>query len=303
MRCSVRCHVPAGRPDGTACRPSSRAPAGELYPLYRPELEKLQAEDPPLSWVMGHRRSIREYGARPLSARQLGEFLYRVARIQDEHDVVIETPRGPMPMTIAAGPIRPGALSTSWSFMPRSPPATASTPVCIITSPAIMASFASAKRRLSSSGLLRDAADSAGMPERHGPGALDTGGAGPADLVEVRLDRLRAHPETRRRGLSKHVPGGDRHGPCAMCPRLRRLRRVCPGRRHGLLRRDFRGRILAGEPTRGRRAASKRSSERPVPESDASRTRHRIAEPGLPNEFLERLTTNSKCNAIRMSSS
>ena len=65
---------------------------------------------------MGHRRSVREYGARPLSARQLGEFLYRVARIQDEQDVVIETPHGPMPMAIASRPYPSGGALYELEF-------------------------------------------------------------------------------------------------------------------------------------------------------------------------------------------
>ena len=91
------------------------APAGETFRLYRPELEKLEVEDPPLSSVMTHRRSIREYGA-PLSARQLGEFMYRVARIQDRHDVVVETPHGPMPMSIAARPYPSGGALYELEF-------------------------------------------------------------------------------------------------------------------------------------------------------------------------------------------
>ncbi len=37
--------------------------------LYRPELERLMNEDPPLARVQEARRSIRDYGARPLGAR------------------------------------------------------------------------------------------------------------------------------------------------------------------------------------------------------------------------------------------
>jgi SagB-type dehydrogenase family enzyme len=91
------------------------APAGETFRLYRPELEKLEVEDPPLSSVIRDRRSIREYGA-PLSACKLGEFLYRVARIRDRHDVVVETPHGPMPMSIAARPYPSGGALYELEF-------------------------------------------------------------------------------------------------------------------------------------------------------------------------------------------
>ena len=40
------------------------------------------------------RRSIREYGERPLTARQLGEFLYRVGRVADYWEDELHTPRG-----------------------------------------------------------------------------------------------------------------------------------------------------------------------------------------------------------------
>ncbi len=91
------------------------APAGEVYRLYQPDLEKLQVEDPPLSWVMGHRRSVREYGA-PLSVCGNGEFLYRVARIQDEQDVVIQTPHGSMPMAVASRPYPSGGALYELEF-------------------------------------------------------------------------------------------------------------------------------------------------------------------------------------------
>ena len=91
-------------------------PAGELHRLFRPELRQLEREDPPLSVVMGHRRSVREYGPWPLSARQLGEFLYRVARSEHEQDMVIQTPHGPMPMTIAPRPYPSGGALYELEF-------------------------------------------------------------------------------------------------------------------------------------------------------------------------------------------
>jgi hypothetical protein len=92
------------------------APAGELCLLSRPDPEKLQVEDPPLTWVMEHRRSVREYGPRPLSARQLGEFLYRVARNQDEQDAVIQAPHGPMSMAFASRPYPSGGALYELEF-------------------------------------------------------------------------------------------------------------------------------------------------------------------------------------------
>jgi oxazoline/thiazoline dehydrogenase len=55
---------------------------GPIIPLERPDLEGLVSSDPPFSSVVEARRSIREYGSAPIDLRQLGEFLYRVARIR-----------------------------------------------------------------------------------------------------------------------------------------------------------------------------------------------------------------------------
>jgi SagB-type dehydrogenase family enzyme len=57
-----------------------------VVPLYRPDLARLAPEDPPLTGVLERRRSIREYGDPPMTTRQLGEFLYRVARVRQLTD-------------------------------------------------------------------------------------------------------------------------------------------------------------------------------------------------------------------------
>ncbi len=46
--------------------------------LYSPDVATLVRNDPPYAHVQAQRRSILEYDARPLTARQLGEFLFRV---------------------------------------------------------------------------------------------------------------------------------------------------------------------------------------------------------------------------------
>ncbi|MFI5333625.1 MAG: SagB family peptide dehydrogenase [Chlamydiales bacterium] len=50
--------------------------------LFRPDLEQLKKEDPSFAEVMEKRRSIRDPGKTPLNAKQLGEFLFRAARIK-----------------------------------------------------------------------------------------------------------------------------------------------------------------------------------------------------------------------------
>jgi len=62
--------------------PAAKPPAGDPVSLPRPDLDRLAAEDRPFSAVLEARRSIREYGERPLSLVQLGELLYRAARVQ-----------------------------------------------------------------------------------------------------------------------------------------------------------------------------------------------------------------------------
>lgn len=51
--------------------------------LYRPDLAVLRREDPTLTAVLEDRRSVREHDdAAPLTLRQLGEFLFRAARVR-----------------------------------------------------------------------------------------------------------------------------------------------------------------------------------------------------------------------------
>jgi oxazoline/thiazoline dehydrogenase len=62
-----------------AVKPSA---PGEVIPLHRPDPARLAREDPPLAAVMEQRRSIRSHGDAPITAVQLGELLYRAARIR-----------------------------------------------------------------------------------------------------------------------------------------------------------------------------------------------------------------------------
>ena len=80
----------------------------EAVPLERPDLARLEREDPPLAWAMEHRCSVREYAAEPMTAGQLGEFLFRVARVREVISHEILTPAGPMTMDIAPRPYPAG---------------------------------------------------------------------------------------------------------------------------------------------------------------------------------------------------
>jgi SagB-type dehydrogenase family enzyme len=57
--------------------------AEDTIDLPRPDMSLLELQDSPFSQVLEERRSIREYGERPITALQLGEFLYRSARVKE----------------------------------------------------------------------------------------------------------------------------------------------------------------------------------------------------------------------------
>ncbi|MFJ4360402.1 SagB family peptide dehydrogenase [Streptomyces massasporeus] len=58
------------------------APPGPVTELYRPRRADLDAADPSLTAAIESRRSHRAFGERALTARELGEFLYRVQRVR-----------------------------------------------------------------------------------------------------------------------------------------------------------------------------------------------------------------------------
>ena len=57
-------------------------PSDEVVSLYQPDIEALKAEDVPFTQVLEERQSWRTYGNHPITVEQLGEFLYRTARIR-----------------------------------------------------------------------------------------------------------------------------------------------------------------------------------------------------------------------------
>lgn len=54
----------------------------EIVPLYKPDLAKQGAEGAPFSRVLEARQTIREYAETPMTVEQLGELLYRSARVK-----------------------------------------------------------------------------------------------------------------------------------------------------------------------------------------------------------------------------
>jgi oxazoline/thiazoline dehydrogenase len=83
-------------------------PTGETLELYRPDLDRLQCEDIPFARIQGMRCSLREYGAKPITGDQLGEFLYRVGRVRESRNVVVATPAGEVPLSVASRPYPSG---------------------------------------------------------------------------------------------------------------------------------------------------------------------------------------------------
>ncbi len=97
----------AGRlPPAPALKPS---PTGETRELFRPNLERLQREDPPLARVQEQRRSVREFDAEhPITDHQLGEFLFRVARVKECRQAEVATPGGSIRMDFTVRPYPAG---------------------------------------------------------------------------------------------------------------------------------------------------------------------------------------------------
>jgi SagB-type dehydrogenase family enzyme len=89
--------------------PSSGNPCHvETVALYRPDVERLMRDDPPLAAVQERRRSIRSYGETPITITQLGEFLFRVARVKDRYSAQIPTPAGTVTFDLTSRPYPAG---------------------------------------------------------------------------------------------------------------------------------------------------------------------------------------------------
>lgn len=54
----------------------------EAIELYKPDLETLKTTEASFTQILEARKSIREYGETPITAQQLGELLYRCARVK-----------------------------------------------------------------------------------------------------------------------------------------------------------------------------------------------------------------------------
>lgn len=59
--------------------PALKTCPGTTFELPKPQYEL----ELPLGYVFGKRKSIREHGEKPITIRQLGEFLYHAARVRE----------------------------------------------------------------------------------------------------------------------------------------------------------------------------------------------------------------------------
>jgi oxazoline/thiazoline dehydrogenase len=64
--------------------------SNEIIELYKPDIENLKQADISFSLVLEERKSIRNYADQPITDKQLGEFLYRTARVRE----IIQTDTG-----------------------------------------------------------------------------------------------------------------------------------------------------------------------------------------------------------------
>jgi oxazoline/thiazoline dehydrogenase len=64
--------------------------SNDTIDLYKPDIEKLKETDFPFTLVQEKRKSIRSHGAKPITDKQLSEFLYRSARVKN----IIQTDYG-----------------------------------------------------------------------------------------------------------------------------------------------------------------------------------------------------------------
>ncbi len=99
------CRFAGQLPAPAAIKPAA---AGTTVPLNRPDLERLQSDDAPLARVMEQRRSIRQYAKDPMTVQQLGEFLFRTARVRARCEADLPTSRGPARLVLTSRPYPSG---------------------------------------------------------------------------------------------------------------------------------------------------------------------------------------------------
>jgi SagB-type dehydrogenase family enzyme len=142
------------------------APAGEAHELYRPDLARLERDDPPLARVQEQRRSAHDFDAEhPITDRQLGEFLFRVARVKDCWQAEMATDRGPVSMEFASRPYPAGGSLYELEFYAAVNRCAGLGPGLYHYDPLRHGLTRLCGRTAEVGGLLRDAAGSTAIPE------------------------------------------------------------------------------------------------------------------------------------------
>lgn len=115
-----RCDAPFGGTFRLSHRPPPapvrRPAAKEFHVLPRPDLERLKRDDPPLALMQERRRSLRQYAVEPITLGQLGEFLYRVARVKNEWRMEVLAPSGNVQLDFASRPYPAGGALYELEF-------------------------------------------------------------------------------------------------------------------------------------------------------------------------------------------
>jgi oxazoline/thiazoline dehydrogenase len=104
------------RPPPPAVKKTATNAPAQALPLFRPDLERLERDDPPLALVQERRRTIRQYAAQPIDDRQLGEFLYRVARVKELRTVDVPMAEGTVAVELASRPFPSGGALYELEF-------------------------------------------------------------------------------------------------------------------------------------------------------------------------------------------
>jgi SagB-type dehydrogenase family enzyme len=99
-----------GRLPPPAALPAPRWP--ETVALERPGFEPLASHDPPMIAVQSARHSVRDYDGQALTRSRLGEFLFRVGRVEDHWE-------SPLPSSATGGPgTAPAAVAQAFAARP-----------------------------------------------------------------------------------------------------------------------------------------------------------------------------------------
>jgi SagB-type dehydrogenase family enzyme len=87
-----------------------------VFPLAVPDLDALRVNDRPLTDVIESRVSTRVFGNPPISRDQLGEFLYRVARVRSRGEMLVPSPDGVVAMETTSRPFPNGGAAYELEF-------------------------------------------------------------------------------------------------------------------------------------------------------------------------------------------